>query len=103
MIFRAMERTGVEDVRQVMKVGDTPLDLQAGTNAGVRGVVGVLTGVYGRERLNREPNTHIIPSVKDLPELIEREFCSYAVRSPKWAFSSSTSSSTLDRRCARCT
>ena len=74
MIFRAMEATGVHDVRQVINIGDTPLDLQSGTNAGVRGVVGVLTGIHGRERLQREPHTHIIASVADLPTLIEREF-----------------------------
>jgi phosphoglycolate phosphatase-like HAD superfamily hydrolase len=69
-----MEATGVQDVRQVINVGDTPLDLQAGTNAGVRGVVGVLTGPHGEEHLKREPHTHIIPSVADLRALIEREF-----------------------------
>jgi phosphoglycolate phosphatase len=74
MIFRAMEAAGVQDVRQVINVGDTPLDLQAGNNAGVRGVVGVLTGTHGEERLKREPHTHIIASVADLPALIEREF-----------------------------
>lgn len=74
MIFRAMETAGVEHVRQVMNVGDTPLDLQAATNAGVRGVVGVLTGSHGEERLRREPHTHLIPSVAEIPALIEREF-----------------------------
>jgi phosphonatase-like hydrolase len=57
MIFRAMEAAGVTSVREVINVGDTPLDLQAGTNAGVLGVVGVLTGLHGKERLQREPHT----------------------------------------------
>jgi phosphonatase-like hydrolase len=74
MILRAMETTGIANPAQVINVGDTPLDLQAGTNAGVRGVVGVLTGVHGRERLQREPHTHILPSVADLPTLIEKEY-----------------------------
>jgi phosphonatase-like hydrolase len=74
MMFRAMELAEVEDVRQVMNVGDTPLDLQAGTNAGVRAVVGVLTGLHGEERLQREPHTHILPSIRELPALIEHEF-----------------------------
>jgi phosphonatase-like hydrolase len=74
MIFRAMEATGVQDVRQVLNVGDTPLDLQSGTNAGVRGVVGVLTGAHDLESLGREPHTHIIASIAELPELIERAF-----------------------------
>jgi phosphonatase-like hydrolase len=74
MIFRAMEATGVRTVLEVINVGDTPLDLQSGTNAGVRGVVGVLTGEHDRESLQREPHTHIIGSIADLPALIEREF-----------------------------
>lgn len=74
MIFRAMEMTDVEDVRQVVNVGDTPLDLQSGTNAGVRGVVGVLTGAHDRASLERESHTQIIASVAELPELIGREF-----------------------------
>jgi phosphonatase-like hydrolase len=74
MIFRAMEATGVHNVSEVINIGDTPLDLQAGSNAGVRGVVGVPTGAHGREALQREPHTHIIESIAHLPELIEREF-----------------------------
>ena len=74
MIFRAMEMTNVRGVRQVINVGDTPLDLRSGTNAGVRGVVGVLTGAHGRQALESEPHTHIIESVASLPELIERSF-----------------------------
>ena len=74
MIFRAMEAAGVVDVRQVVTVGDTPLDLQAGTHAGVLGVVGVLTGTHDRESLQREPHTHIIAGVADLPALLENGF-----------------------------
>ena len=46
MIFRAMEATGIDDVRKVLTVGDTPLDIQAGHRAGVLGVIGVLTGTH---------------------------------------------------------
>ncbi|HTT24200.1 MAG TPA: phosphonatase-like hydrolase [Candidatus Sulfotelmatobacter sp.] len=74
MIFRAMEATGVKSVKEVVNVGDTPLDLQSGWNAGVTGRVGVLTGAHSRESLEREPHTHIINSIAELPELIAREF-----------------------------
>jgi phosphonatase-like hydrolase len=70
MIFRAMEGTGVIDVRRVMVVGDTPLDLLAGTNAGLKGVVGVLSGSYRLEDLGGVEHTHIISSVAELPALL---------------------------------
>jgi phosphonatase-like hydrolase len=71
MIFRAMEATGVTSVHRVIKVGDTARDLLAGRNAGVRGVVGVLSGSHGIERLGRVYHTHIITSVAELPQLWE--------------------------------
>ena len=74
MIFRAMEAAGVQNVKEVINVGDTPLDLQSGSNAGVVGVVGVLTGTHGRESLEQEPHTHIVYSIAELPDLITRTF-----------------------------
>jgi phosphonatase-like hydrolase len=74
MIFRAMEASGVRNVKEVINVGDTPLDLQSGSNAGMVGVVGVLTGAHGRESLEQEPHTQIIYSVAELPDLITRTF-----------------------------
>ena len=71
MIFRAMEQVGVVNVRQVAVVGDTTLDLEAGWNAGVRHIVGVLSGAHSRERLIQAPHTNIIGSVADLPGLTE--------------------------------
>lgn len=74
MIFHAMEAAQVTDVSQVINVGDTPLDLQAGVNAGARGVIGVLTGTHTEDRLRRERHTHILSSVAEIPALFEREF-----------------------------
>jgi phosphoglycolate phosphatase-like HAD superfamily hydrolase len=69
-----MEATGVVDVSRVIKVGDTALDLQAGTNAGVRGVVGVLSGSQTVEQLGRVAHTHLVASVADIPALVESAF-----------------------------
>ncbi len=74
MLFHAMESARVANVAEVVAVGDTPLDLQAGTNAGLRGVVGVLSGASTAEKLRREPHTHILPSVADLPALLTSKF-----------------------------
>lgn len=70
MIFRAMEATGVEDVRTVGVIGDTVLDLQAGANAGVKLNIGVLSGAHDRTRLAAQPHTHLIASVAALPALL---------------------------------
>ena len=69
LIFRSMEATGVTSVHQVMCVGDTVLDMQAGHNAGARHVVGVLSGAHKKDQLEKEPHTHLIASVADLPSL----------------------------------
>ncbi len=74
MIFRAMEAARIGDVREVLNVGDTPLDLQAGSRAGVLGVIGVLTGIHKEERLLRESPSHLIQSVAELPALIEAHY-----------------------------
>jgi len=70
MLFHAMEAARTGSVAEVMAVGDTPLDLLAGTNAGLRAVVGVLSGASNEETLRREPHTHILGSVAELPELL---------------------------------
>lgn len=70
LIHRAMERTGVLDVRTVLAAGDTVADLQAGTNSGASLVVGVLTGPTPEEKLLEAPHTHIVKSVADLPEVL---------------------------------
>ncbi len=74
MIFHAMETAHVNAMAEIVVVGDTPLDLQAAHNAGSRGVVGVYSGAATKERLEREPHTHILPSVAQLPKLLRDSF-----------------------------
>jgi len=74
MIFHAMERLGIGSVHEVIKVGDTPADMLEGHNAGCIGIVGVLSGAQPVESWGAYRHTHVIKSVKDLPELIESEF-----------------------------
>lgn len=74
MIFAAMSAVGVDDVSRVVAVGDTPLDLQAATRAGLAGAIGVLSGSHDAVSLGGTRHTHIIPSVAELPDLLEREF-----------------------------
>lgn len=70
LIFRAMERTGVFAVDRVLAAGDTVVDLQAATNAGVRAAVGVGTGQLSLDELARQPHTHLLASAAELPGLV---------------------------------
>lgn len=70
MIHRAMERTGVVDVREVLAAGDTVVDVRAGRNAGVV-AVGVCTGALSRGDLEAEPHDHVLDGVRDVPALLD--------------------------------
>jgi len=72
MLFRAMEGAHVNETAHVMAVGDTPLDLQAANNAGVGAAIGVWSGAATEERLRKERNSGVLPSVAALPDLIKR-------------------------------
>jgi phosphonatase-like hydrolase len=69
MIFRAMELLDIQDVHQVMKIGDTPSDLEEGMNAGCGEVIGVLSGTHTATTLGAYRHTRLLPSVADLPAL----------------------------------
>ena len=71
MLFHAMEAAQIDSVAAVMAVGDTPPDLQAARCVQVtRGMVGVLSGAGSEVQLRREPHTHLLTSVADLPALL---------------------------------
>jgi phosphoglycolate phosphatase-like HAD superfamily hydrolase len=71
MIHAAMQRCGVHGVDEVV-VGDTPVDMLAGRNAGARAVVGVTSGSHPAATLRRFPSTHVLPSVRALPAMLDR-------------------------------
>jgi len=72
MLFRAMEAARVYEPAQVIAVGDTPLDLLAATNGGMGAAIGVYSGAATEERLRKERNSGVLPSVAALPDLIRR-------------------------------
>src|SRR5579863_7898501 len=72
MLFRAMEAAHVNETAVVMAVGDTPLDLQAANNGGMGAAIGVYSGAATEERLRKERNSGVLPSVAELPDLIRR-------------------------------
>jgi phosphonatase-like hydrolase len=70
MIFHAMEAAKVGNLAEVIAVGDTPLDIQAANNGGVRGI-GVLSGAGTEDKLRAEKPAAILPSVAALPEWLK--------------------------------
>jgi len=70
LIFQAMQKTRVEPVARVAAIGDTVLEVQAGTNAGAGWVIGVLSGAADAETLGKTPHTHLLPSIAELPALL---------------------------------
>ncbi len=66
MIYKAMELTGVTDIASVAKVGDTMSDIQQGTTAGCPWVIGVTTGAYTHDELQKGPHTHLVQNLVEI-------------------------------------
>ncbi|GAC1526228.1 MAG: hypothetical protein NVS3B15_01980 [Sediminibacterium sp.] len=72
MIEALMQQTGVSNAKNVVKVGDTQVDVQEGRNAGCGLVVAVTTGAYTRKQLEAYQPDHIIDSLQELPGKIQQ-------------------------------
>lgn len=70
LIYRLMTQLGIEDVKQVAKIGDTPSDLGEGTSAGSAMVIGVCYGSHTRSQLELHPHTHLVDTLEQLREVL---------------------------------
>jgi phosphonatase-like hydrolase len=70
LVFRAMEVAGVYDANKVAKVGDTPFDLLEGKSAGCQFVIGITSGAFTREELQKEFHTHLIDDLSELEKIL---------------------------------
>lgn len=70
MIRALMQRLGIDDPVQVIKVGDTEVDVNEGRNAGVGLNVAVTTGAFSRDELEPHRPDHIIDGLDALPALL---------------------------------
>ncbi|QUQ71909.1 phosphonatase-like hydrolase [Kutzneria sp. CA-103260] len=70
MILTAALRLGISDVRSIAAVGDTPSDILSGLRSGASVSAGVLTGATTRAEFEEAGATHILDSVRDLPDLL---------------------------------
>lgn len=70
MIHKLMRITNVTESSQVVKVGDTPLDMEEGMSARCGLCIGVATGSGSTESLERIPFVEMLPSVREVPGYI---------------------------------
>lgn len=71
MIQKMMGEAGISDPRQVVKIGDTEVDINEGLNAGCLFSIGVTTGAFTREELEKYHPTHIIDHMEELIPILE--------------------------------
>jgi len=72
MIQKLMENCGITDPAEVVKVGDTEVDVREGQNAECRYVIGITTGIFTREELASYHPTHIIDDVAQVLDIISQ-------------------------------
>ncbi len=70
MIHALMRRLGVSDAARVAKLGDTPVDILEGRNAGCGLVIAVTTGAFDAARLGALGPTQVLDSVAGAPALL---------------------------------
>jgi len=70
MILKAMQMLDIDDPLQVVKVGDTPSDLQAGKAAGCLLTLGVTNGSHSREQLLPHDNDGLLDNLAQLREFL---------------------------------
>lgn len=71
MIQKIMAELGIEDPQEVIKVGDTEVDINEGHNAGCLMSIGVTSGVFSAEELIPHHPTQLIASLSELVDLIK--------------------------------
>jgi phosphonatase-like hydrolase len=70
MIQELMKRSEIIDAKQVVKVGDTEVDVQEGRNADCGLVIGITTGAYSKELLEQYQPDQVIDHLSELPALM---------------------------------
>lgn len=70
MVFRAMELCNVNNVRKIIKIGDTPSDLAEGKNAGCRYSFGITNGTHTREQLGHLENDGLFEDLKQFHQFV---------------------------------
>lgn len=72
MILLAMHRFGIKEANEVVKVGDSVIDIEEGKNAGCILNIGITTGAHTRKQLQSAKPDYIINNLLELLPLLKR-------------------------------
>lgn len=73
MIWHAMKQTGITDGAEVVKVGDSMIDIEEGRNAGCTITIGITTGAQTREQLQSAGPRYIVDDLMEILPILEPE------------------------------
>lgn len=71
MIQKAMSAFGIDNPKQVIKIGDTPVDLAEGRRAGCALSLAVTNGTHTRAELELSDNDGLLGSLLELPHRLD--------------------------------
>ncbi|GAB3957330.1 phosphonatase-like hydrolase [Spirosoma harenae] len=73
MILFAMKQLGVADAADVIKVGDSAIDVDEGKNAGCRINIGITTGAHTYEQLRSANPEFIVDNLMEVLSIVEQD------------------------------
>lgn len=72
MILKMMATLDIGNPNQVIKIGDTEVDINEGLNTGCLFSIGVTTGAYSREELEKHDPSHIVNSLSEILPIVRK-------------------------------
>ena len=72
MILLAMKQFGITDGAEVVKVGDSIIDIEEGRNAGCGLSIGITTGAHTKEQLDSAKPDYVIDDLIELLPIVDK-------------------------------
>lgn len=73
MIQHIMRVLNIHDPNEVVKVGDTEVDIREGREAKCKYVIGITTGTFTRKEMEKYKPTHIIDNISEILSILSNE------------------------------
>lgn len=71
MILLAMKQFSITNAKQVVKIGDSVIDIEEGKNAGCNITIGITTGAHTHEQLSTASPDYIVNSLNEIPAILK--------------------------------